>query len=766
MLRFHTIFLSTLAGTTALCGSQAAFAQAAPPTTRSSSAYTDLGEIIVTANRRNESVKNVGGQVTALGAAELSRTHADNFNDFATSVPGLSFQSNSPTNNLVAIRGVASSTAELGSAVAIYLDDVPIGASTQFGLGSQSFNFNLFDMDRVEVLNGPQGTLYGANALGGALKYITTKPKVGVYEGAIEVDASATKNAGLNAAVKGMLNLPLGQALALRLEGMRAEDGGWGSDPTHDRNHMGTAITTGGRASLVWQPTTDLEIRLGAFGQKIKANGVNVGFYNIGDSTAQAGAYTQDYALRQPSFNSVGVVSANVSYDLHWAKLYSVTAYQTNHGRYDSDVSVFYGALIPLYTAAYNRYFGAAIPPPSPYDLYVDTRTKKFTQEVRLQSASNHHIEWVAGAFYTHETTDEQVNLLYSAGPNGNMPPPYNSYPFFGYLPSTYKEIAGFADVTGYIGDVFDVTLGVRYSHQNQVYSSNIWWLGFGPSLVGGQFVYGTPAFHSAKSSQGVATYLVNPRLHVTKDIMLYGRVASGFRPGGPNFFLGSADLPSAFQPDTIWNYEIGAKGNVFDHRLTFGVDGYDIEWSKVQTTQNVNGINQLVNAGNARVRGMEAMAALKATDALTLNGSTAYTDAYLTSTAPVLGVGYKGARLPLSPRWNFALGATYRFIVFGTTKGTASITDVWVGNRTSGYAGSATNILYKLPSYNTVNANLGVVLDNGIEISGFVKNLFNSKGQLSASTLNNVFYPDAAVPVTISRGVTGGVSVRVRWGG
>ena len=122
-----------------------------------------------------------GGGITALGAGDLDRMHASDFNDFATTVPGLSFQSNSPTNNLVAIRGVASSTAELGSAVALYLDDVPVGASTQFGLGSQSFNFNLFDMDRVEVLNGPQGTLYGANALGGAIKYITARPKLGIY---------------------------------------------------------------------------------------------------------------------------------------------------------------------------------------------------------------------------------------------------------------------------------------------------------------------------------------------------------------------------------------------------------------------------------------------------------------------------------------------------------------------------------------------------------------------------------------------------------
>ena len=672
-----------------------------------------------------------GGGITALGAGDLDRMHASDFNDFATTVPGLSFQSNSPTNNLVAIRGVASSTAELGSAVALYLDDVPVGASTQFGLGSQSFNFNLFDMDRVEVLNGPQGTLYGANALGGAIKYITARPKLGSYAGAVEVDASGTDHAGLNAAAKVMLNLPLGNTAALRVDGVRATDAGWASDPIHARYHLGDTQTTGGRASLLWQPVRQLEVRLSAFAQKMSATGLENGFYNIADSTAVAGPYQQ------------------------------------NHGTYQSDDSVFYGALVPLYTGAYNTYFGSAIPGPSPYDLYVDTRTKKFTQEVRLQSASNHHLEWVAGAYYTHETTDEQVNLLYSASPDGNMPAPYNSYPFYGYLPSTYKEAAGFGDVTGYLGQIFDLTLGVRYSHQDQVYSSNIWWLGFGPTYNAstGQFVYGTPAFHSSTSSQGVTTYLINPRLHVSKDVMLYGRVSSGFRPGGPNFFLGNAALPATFAPDRLWNYEIGEKGSFFDHRLTFDIDAYDIEWKNIQITQNVGGINQLVNAGNARVKGVEALFALKAAQGLTLNGSGSYTDAYLTTPAPVLGLAAAGDRLPLSPRYQFALGATYRFAAFGT-QATANLSDVWVGDRTSGYAGSATNILYKLPVYNTVNASLGFNLHNGLEISTFVKNLTNSKGQLSANTLNNVFFASAPVPVTIDQPLTGGVSVKFSWGG
>ncbi|HZV09436.1 MAG TPA: TonB-dependent receptor, partial [Novosphingobium sp.] len=338
-------------------------------------------------------------------------------------------------------------------------------------------------------------------------------------------------------------------------------------------------------------------------------------------------------------------------------------------------------------------------------------------------------------------------------------------YPFYGWLPSHYTEVAGFGDVTAYIGKIFDITLGIRYSHQDQLYESNIWWLGFGPTLVGSTYVYGTPAYHAGTSSQGVTTYLINPRLHITRDVMVYGRVSSGFRPGGPNFFLGSSTLPATFQPDKLWNYEIGEKGSFFDHHLTFDIAAYDIEWSSIQTTQNINGINQLVNAGNARVQGVETSFVLKAAPGFTVNGSAAYTDAHLTTTAPVLGVYYTGARLPLSPHFNFALGATYRFTLAGLPT-TAQLTDIWTGSRTSGYYGSATNVYYRMPAYNTVNGSIGFTLPAGFEVDAYVKNLFNSHGQLSANTLNNAVLASAPVPVTLAQPLTGGLTLKYAWGG
>lgn len=753
-----------LAGIAWITGAASAHAADAPP----AQPQVNEPEIIVTANRRNEVVQSVGGEVTALSGADLDRMHAGTFNDFATQVPGLSFQSYNPTSNLIAIRGVASSTAELGGAVSLYLDDVPIGASTQFGLGSQSFNFNLFDMERVEVLNGPQGTLYGANALGGAIKYVTARPKLGELSAKMELDGSATDHAGLNGAARAALNIPVGQTLAIRLDGNVEHDTGWGHDPSRGLDHLGSADVVGGRLSVLYQPDDKLEIRLSAFAQRSKANGVDVGFYDLATSRPVAGAYDQSYLIDQPATSSVAVLSGTISYDFGFAKAVSVTSWQRNHGYYQSDDSVFYGILVPIYTAAFTQYFGSGNVPASPYDLLVDTNTTKFTQEVRLQSASNHQLEWVGGFYYDHEYTGELVDLLYTASGTGAMPAPYNSYPFYGWLPSHYSEVAGFGDVTGYLGDIFDLTVGVRYSHQDQTYASNLWWLGFGPTYQNESFVYGTVYPYSSTSSQGVWTYLINPRLHVTKDVMLYGRVSSGFRPGGPNFVLPASfnsPVPSTFDPDKLWNYEIGEKGSFFNHRLTFDIDGYDIEWKGIQTTENVNGINQLVNAGNGRVQGIEANFAARIAGGLSLTGAGAHTVAKLTTTAPVLGVGYTGARLPLSPRWNFSVGAAYRFAI-GQAKAVASITDTWTGDRTSGYAGSATNVLYSLPSYNTVNASLGVTLPNGVELSAYVRNLFDSKGQLSAVTLNNAFGSSFPVPVTMVQPLTGGITLRYNWGG
>src|SRR5579863_6098222 len=168
---------------------------------------TELAEVIVTATRRSESIQNVAGQVTALTSGTLDQINARDLNDFAGFVPGLSFASTGPSTNLLVIRGITTGS-QLSSATGVYLDDIPLGASTSNGVGYQSLNINAFDLNRIEVLNGPQGTLYGATSLGGTIKYIPNAPDLKSFGVNVGVEVSSTEHGHINHAYTGMVNLP------------------------------------------------------------------------------------------------------------------------------------------------------------------------------------------------------------------------------------------------------------------------------------------------------------------------------------------------------------------------------------------------------------------------------------------------------------------------------------------------------------------------------------------------------------------------------
>ena len=726
----------------AFAGAVSAQPAVAPATPASSST---VETVVVTAEKRSENVQNVAGQVTALSGANLETMHANDFSDFAHTIPGVSYFSGGPTNDLIAIRGITTGGTQLGSAVGIYLDDVPVGASTQFGLGFQSLNINTYDLSRVEVLNGPQGTLYGANALGGTIRYITAPPNPNHFSADAEVEGSGTDHGSGNDAIRLMANVPLIEdRLALRIDGVQQFDSGYAQDPDHDRSGVGAARTIGGRVSLLAKVTPDLDVRLTAFSQRINGSGADVSFRDPTTHAPVEGPYDQSYPLSQPSQSSLDLYSAEVNYHLPWATLTSVTAYQDNRGSYQADDSALYDALLGGLS--------------DPFDLAVYDTTKKVTQEARLTSRNNKTFEWVIGGYYDFERTSENVFLLDKTTPAGTLE---GLLPFSGMLPSTYREGAVFADGTYYVTDKLDLTLGVRYSQQHQTYESNI------ESL----FVVdpGVTNHYASGSNQGTTTYLINPRYHVTHDVMVYARISSGFRPGGPNFVLPGGEAPPVFQPDTLWNYEVGEKSTLLHGRATLDVDYYHIDWSKVQTTVNVSGINQLINAGNAKVDGAEAAFSYKVIPPLTLSGTFAYTDARLTTPSPEIGITYSGAPLPLSPRYDFALDANYA-VQFGPDyHGLATISEVYVGDRNAGYPGAEAfvgNPLYKLASYNTVNLSFALYMPRNIEVDAFVKNVFDTRGEVSASTINNQYFPSAPVPVYLSQPLTGGMVFKVHFDG
>ena len=726
---------------------------------------TTLPTIVVTATRRQESIQNVPGGVTSLTGAFLDQIHANSFEQFAGFVPGLSFDSLGPTSDIIAIRGVTTGGTQLSSGIGMYFDQVPIGASTPFGVGFQTVPVNTFDLSRIEVLNGPQGTLYGANALGGAIKYVPASPNLDQFGALGSATLSSTAHAGVNYGIDAMLNAPLTPGkVALRVDGVQQYDTGFGNNTYLGIDNQGSAHTTMGRAQLLARITPDLSVKLSAFSEKIRGNGLNVGFrdittgqnyFNNGQdpqdpfapiNSQPLGTYDQEFALRQPESNSLRMFSGIVDWNLHWATFTSITAYQNNNGTYLTDLS-------DLYNVVFHDFYGF---PLSAYGLYVNTTTRKTTQEFRLQSPQGQRFEWLFGAYGNHETTHEFVNLQNAPDAQGLL---FGYSPFYGVLPSLYKEWSVFADGTYHFTDRFDVTLGARYSRNDQHYQQ----------FANGWLVVPADPGHTthedATSDQSVTTWLLNPRWHVTPHVMLYAKIASGYRPGGPNFVLQLGHGAPTFQPDKLWNYELGEKATLLGGRATLNADVYDIAWSRIQLTVNNGGINQIENGGSARIKGAEFSAALKATPHLTLTASGSYTDAKLASAVPALGLTQSGARLPLSPKFNAALAATYGFNVGKASTGQLTVSDTWVGDRTAGYQGSAIAPYYKLPGYNTLNLDCAIFAPHGIEVDAFLHNALDKAGQVSATTATNEYDPFAPVPVVLTQPRTIGVRLTIALG-
>jgi iron complex outermembrane recepter protein len=735
-----TLAIFTL--TAGACGASMAIAADAAATAGSAS-DSELAEIIVTASRRSESIQNVPSTVTALTAGTLDQINARDLNDFAGFVPGLSFGSTGASSNLLVIRGITTGS-QLSSATGVYLDDIPIGASTSNGVGYQSLNINAFDLNRIEVLNGPQGTLYGATSLGGTIKYIPNAPSLSSFGVDVGAQVAFTEHGHIDHAYTGMANLPIGDIAAVRVDGYQVYDSGYAKDPVFGRDNQGWSRSEGGRIALLLKPSDDLDITLRASTQHIPSESADVAFRNATTHQPTYGTYDQAYPTFQPSNYSLTLFSAAINYDTPWAKLSSITGLQTNNGTSLTDNSL-------TYNAALGGAFGIALN--DPFSLYVNTTTKKFTQEFRIASHDSTIFQWLAGAFLSNEQTHETVDLLDNATPAGTF---FGLSPFTSFLPSTYREYAAYADGTIFFTKQLELGLGLRYSRQKQAYDETVSGL-----LATGSAAVQTPPV--ATSDQSVMTYLINPKFRLTDDVMLYARAASGFRPGGPNFALTPGLGNPTYGPDHLWSYELGEKATFLDKRATLDFDVYDILWKDIQVTVNVNGVNQLENAGTARVTGAEMAFNYRVLQALTLGGSAAYTNARLSSDAPVLGINAPGVRLPLSPRYNFALIGTYDIDFTGGYAGAVNVTDRWISERNAGFD---THISpnYTLASYNITDINLSVHAPNNLEYRLFMRNVFDKAGEVSANVAPLQYDPQAPAQVFLEQPRTIGLAVNYKY--
>ena len=695
-------------------------------------------EIVVTAQRRSEVLMDVPQSVSAVSEARLERQQADSFTDYAPLIPGLSVNQSNPGEARIILRGV--NTGSVGSTVGIYVDETPFGSSTSLGNAAVlAGDFDTFDLQRVEVVRGPQGTLYGANALGGVLKFVTNPPKLGTFDLRGQVGFDTVKDGELGYSANGMVNVPLGDQAAIRASGFYRSVGGYIDAVGRDQNNVDDSESYGGRASLLFEPTDAVSVRLTAIAQNIRVgapSSFDVEAQTLDPIDSYEGQSLHGLNLVQffPDSNDVDYRLANgtVNWDLGFATLTSSTSFgklnQTTAG--DNTVSLG-GALSGIYAAF------AGITDPLGAVLFAEIDQKKFTQEVRLTSPNSERFEWLAGAYYTNE----KVNLFQDLAPFRLSDLDLVNPALLGEdvllnlsLDSKYKEVAGFANVTYHVTPKLQFSAGGRYSHNKQ--SSAQEQFGGYLLLVGQP----TPQNTDGKSSEGVFTWSLSGLYEPSNNTTLYTRVAKGYRPGGPNVVPPGAgpDFPSQFVADTIISYEAGVRWQSTDRRFAIDLSAYYNDWKDILVfaayPSDIGPVGANANGKGARTFGIEGSAIFKPFRGLNFALNGAFNDSELTDDTPAVTGGLDGDELPFSPKWSGSATADYDWNLNSTTKAFVGTTLRYVGKQTAGFDANYRATVggrLKIPAYEAVDLRAGISYRN-LSIAAYAKNIFDSRGLLN----------------------------------
>lgn len=699
-------------------GSTTAFAQ--------TTSLTSLEEVIVTASKRAENIQTVASSVSVLGAEDLETLHAAQLSDYAGYVPGLIVNSNgTPGQSTLILRGIAP----LGdsAAVATYIDDSPLGASDGHSKAS-NFALDLFpyDIQRVEVLRGPQGTLYGASSLGGVLKYVTVAPdptKLAVRFGGEVSNTKEAANAAWNA--RASVNVPLvDDKLALTASYFDKTEPGYVSNGVTGRQDENSNDVKGGRMAVLWNVNSDLSVKLSTMFQNIDSDDNSTMALEPTSLEPRYGDLTSAHVLPQPYEQRLRFYSATINWALPWGDFVSASSYSENRNRRDQDLSGQLGPLFPLF----------GLPPGLvPYEGRLSL--EKLTQEFRLVSGSGESFDWLVGAFFTDEDSvnDQTVHALDSN--QTPLPAPFDPLGVSSQR-TKYREYAAFGELTYKFSAAFSVTAGLRGAHNSQDFKF------LSGGLLGGPPTGGT-------SDEDSLLYSLSPRLFLSDKTMVYFRAANGYRPGGPNGTLPGLNVPPSVDADTTDNYELGLKTELSGN-LVANISLFRIDWNDIQLVTN-DVVNYTANGGAARSQGAELTIEYVPTAGLSLGLNGAFTDAELTQDAAAID-GRDGDRLPGVPRWSGAATARYSRTVLGDWTAQVGLGYRYVGETLSGVSSSST--LVRAPSYESLDLDARLMNANWT-VSLFAKNVTDERGFIAPN-----FNGDAQIDTAFIRPRTIGLAV------
>jgi iron complex outermembrane receptor protein len=757
-----------------------------------------LAEVVVTAEKVKSTIQDTPIAISALSGTQLEEQGITSIQDIARETPGISVRSAGPGLTEYDARGLASNGGAAPT-VGFYLDEIPLSPPALSQSGKVVIDPGLYDVDRVEVLRGPQGTLYGSGSMGGTVKIVTAQPKLNEFEGSAEVMGSETQGGGGNYSGHLMLNLPLGETMALRVVGGDVYRSGWidliavnlpnaatifsqhaangaqaaaqqaqvyGAPVASDTPRANWERQWNGRATLLFKPSEDFSATLFAMDQRLTLGG-----YDLLDSSPTSAApgtvYNAHYELfpqRESLHDDVQIYGLTINANVGFADLTSATSYFTREATQGQDAS----------ESLYYSNGGAA--PLAPVIYYEHDPSHQFAQELRLTSHDVGPWHWVAGAFY------DGLKSVWNEISNtpGLVSPTYPEGSYFtSWNPYWVKQFALFADGSYKIDEHWKLAAGVRwYEYHSEQH----------------EFSWG---FDAPYASQSVAPVLVtrasdkgfNPRVNLSyepdRDLNLYATVSKGFRPGGANQILPTGPPINcqagvlSFGPDSAWNYEVGEKAKLLDNRVTVNGDFYYIRWLGVQQVLTLPcGYQYYNNAGDGRAFGPELEITARVTDELTVSVGGSYVDSKITSpSASFQGYLSQVANTPDGIGHPCPVSGNCTVPILNVAKDNVSGSVAYSREVASGYkltgrfddafVGPSTDVAYyfgyQLPGYNIANFHL--ILDHGPwSVQLFVDNLTNEVALITANNTSFQFNIPQTVRYSTNQPRTFGTQLNVHF--
>ena len=740
-----------------------------------------LEEIIVTAEKRESTVQTTPISLTAVSGRDIQDRGLTDLGNLVQSVPGVSIRSSGPGMTEFEMRGVAS-TGGNSPTVGFYYDDTSLTAPSAANEGKIVISPSLYDLNRVEVLRGPQGTLYGSGSMGGTIKVVPNAPNPDAFDASAELVFGDTDHGGFDHAENAMVNLPFGAGLAaLRLVGSYSRDAGWidrvviapGAFPLPSGTTRGDVLAapvaadyrdvndvekTSVRVSAVVNPVEGLSITPSFFYQKLSSGGLP-----YIDSNPGTDAHYQPYDISEAYSDTFKLSSINITYKTPILALTSITSYWSRNEPVTQDATESWTTgLGPAYVSGYYPPGGLGTSSAIEYNP-----THQTTEEFRISSVGDSSLKWLVGYYY--EDFHSAWDIVFPSQNGAALFGSNNLFSYFSPMPIYQQSV--FGEVTYNVTEPWAITVGARRYRYDAPVSLDQFGALTAPVMT-----------QTSERDQGV-TPKISTSYQFTKDLMVYLTAAKGFRPGGgtgPVPTSGPTSVncepqlqveygsngafvegPISFKSDNVWSYEAGEKLTLADNRVTVNGALYFEKWSGVQQTNALSscGYVYTANAGNAHVRGGELEIRAIVVPEVTVSGNVGYVHAALV-TSDLIDAGFNpGTAIQDVPQWTSTISAAWHHRLTDQLALTARADNTYTGSRTD-----ETYSINQLPSYDLTNIRAGVDAGHWNAVL-FVNNVADKRALIS-----NITQAAENIPtfnrVAVSQPRTAGIDLNYRFGG